>query len=214
MRPFFESATVASNGRFINMELLLWLGNKHTAHVDGTLVTVNRRFVAVAVQHVFFESASVARRVFDWRVVAMTPSRAVTNQAIDAAKTRHFKILDEVVATSAAVLACECIQLCVAAMAALNVFKRILGFQTIVLLVFEELLVLLERIRGMVHLVKHNQLVGFGVDVNHAVEIEGGFGERFVTCSASACCVFASRIIDVVETHCMKFVGWVFVSSL
>jgi hypothetical protein len=147
----------------------------------------------------------------------MTPSRAVTNQAIDAAKTRHFKILDEVVATSAAVLACECIQLCVAAMATLNVFKRILGFQTIVLLVFEELLVLLERIRGMVHLVKHNQIVGFGVDVNHAVELEDGFvavSLSWVTCSASACCVFASRIIDVVETHCMKFVGWVFVSSL
>jgi hypothetical protein len=144
----------------------------------------------------------------------MTPSRAVTNQAIDAAKTRHFKILDEVVATSAAVLACECIQLRVTAMAALNVFKRILGFQTIVILVFEELLVLFERIRGMVHLVKHNQFAGFGVNVNHAVEIESGFGERFVTCSASACCVFASCIIDVVETHCMKFVGWVFVSSL
>jgi hypothetical protein len=146
---------IAGNGWFINMELLLWLGNQHTAYIHGALVTINRRFVAVAVQLVFFESASVARRVFDWCVVAITPSRAVTNQAVDAAKTRHFKILDEVVATSAAVLACECIQLRVAAMAALNIFKRILGFQTIVFLVFEELLVLLECIRGMVHLVKH-----------------------------------------------------------
>jgi len=208
---------VASNGRFINMELLLWLFDKHATHVDGALVTINRRFVAVAVQRVFFESAGVARRVFDWCVVTMTPSRAVTNQAIDAAKTRHFKILDEVVATSAAVLARKCIQLRVAAMAALNVFKRILGFQPIVLLVFEELLVLFERIRGMVHLVKHNQIVGFGVDVNHAVELEGGFvtvSLSWVTCSASACCVFAGCIINMVETHCMKFVGWVFVSSL
>jgi hypothetical protein len=137
---------IASNGRFINMELLLWFGNKNTADIHGALVTVNRRFVAVAVQLVFFGSASLARDVVDWCVVAITPSRAVTNQAIDAAKTRHFKILDEVVAAAAAVLSCECIQLCVAAMTALNVFKRILGFQTIVLLVFGELLVLLERI--------------------------------------------------------------------
>ena len=148
---------MTSNGWFFNMELLLWFFDKHAAHVECALVTVNRRFVAVAVQRVFFESASVARHVFDGGVVAMTPSRAVTNQAIDAAKTRHFKILDEVVATSAAVLACECIQLCVATMAALNVFKRILGFQPIVLLVFEELLVLLERMRCMVHLVERKR---------------------------------------------------------
>jgi hypothetical protein len=208
---------IASNGWFINMELFLWLGNQHTAYIHGALVTINRRFVAVAVQLVFFESASVACRVFDWCVVAITPSWSVTNQAVDAAKTRHFKILDEVVATSAAVLACECIQLRVAAMAALNVFKRILGFQPIVLLVFEELLVLFERIRGMVHLVERKHLVGFGVNVNHAVELECGFvavSLSWVTCSTSACCVFAGCIIDVVETHCMKFVGWVFVSSL
>jgi hypothetical protein len=137
---------VASNGRIINVELLLWLGNKDPAHIDGTLVTINRRFVAVAVQLVFFESASLACDVFDWRVVAMTPSRPVTNQAIDAAKTRHFQIFDEVVATSAAVLAGECIQGCVAAMTAFNVFKRILGSQTIVFLVLGELLVLFECI--------------------------------------------------------------------
>jgi hypothetical protein len=178
-RVFVESAAVTRYHDFFDVELLLGLFDKHAADIECALVTINRRFVAVAVQRVFFESASVARDVFDWGVVAMTSGWSVTNQAVDAAKTRHFKVLDEVVATAAAILADERVQGGVAAMAGFDVFECRLGTQTIVCLVFGELVVLLGCVRRTIHLVERAQFIDW-VNINHVVEIEERFGERFV----------------------------------
>jgi hypothetical protein len=63
---------------------------------------------------------------------------SVANQALSAPETGQAKFFHVVVATSTAVLACECVELFVATVARLNVVNCVVGQKTIVVLVINK----------------------------------------------------------------------------